>query len=90
MTADDIVRALVSGKFSYDELQKVRQGLVFATNQTALTNRSQIVVGSSVKFTNSRSGQVIAGTVTKIMRKNALIKTSTTNWRVPVAMLSSN
>jgi hypothetical protein len=86
----EINRAILAGNFTNDQLTSISDAIRFARAQIAQQNKYTLTVGTKVKFTNSRSGQVITGDVQKINRKFVIVKTGSLNtWRVPANMLSA-
>ena len=89
MTLQEINRSIISGTFSNEDLNSIGDAIKFARAQIANKNKFTLVKGTSVKFTNSRSGQTVKGTVEKVNRKFIIVKSGLTNWRVPANMLSA-
>jgi len=52
-------------------------------------NKREMRVGTLVKFTSSRTGMSVTGTVQKINRKFIIVRETNklSNWRVPANML---
>lgn len=86
-TIQEINAAIIRGNFTNDQLNSIVYAVKYARGQLNKINRRQLTLGDTVKFTNSRTGRVEIGAVTKIMVKNILVKTGTTTWRVPANML---
>ena len=89
MKISDMTFQIMTGKLTNDELNALSQAIKFAREQLTAVNACSLRVGQCVKFTNSRSGKTIAGVVHKINRKNVLVKTEVTVWRVPANMLEA-
>ena len=89
MTLQEINRSIISGTLSNEDLNSIGDAIKFARAQIAYKNSFALVKGCSVKFTNSRSGQTVNGTVEKVNRKFIIVKSGLTNWRVPANMLSA-
>ena len=93
MTLQEINRAIISGTFSNDDLNSIGDAIKFARAQIANQNKFTLVKGSQVKFTNSRSGQTVLGTVQKVNRKFIIVRENGKafggSWRVPANMLSA-
>jgi len=87
MTLQEINCAILSGSFSNEDLTSITDAIKFARGQLASKAKCTLTVGSNVKFTNSRSGSVVLGTVNKVNRKFIIVKSGMTNWRVPANML---
>lgn len=89
LTIADVNTAIITGNFTNDQLNSIGDAIKFARAQIASKNKFTLVKGSQVKFTNSRSGQTVAGTVEKVNRKFIIVKSGLTSWRVPANMLSA-
>jgi hypothetical protein len=94
MTLQEINRTIISGQFSNEELNSIGDAIKFARSQLVSKNRGSLVKGTQVKFTNSRSGNVVIGTVTKVNRKFIIVQENRggylpMNWRVPANMLEA-
>lgn len=94
MNISEINRSIIAGSFTNDELNSIGDAIKFARAQLANKNKFTLVKGSKVKFTNSRSGGIVIGTVEKVNRKYIIVRENTsglfsTNWRVPASMLSA-
>jgi UTP-glucose-1-phosphate uridylyltransferase len=93
MTLQEINRSIISGTFSNEDLNSIGDAIKFARSQIANKNKFTLVKGTSVKFTNSRSGQTVVGTVEKVNRKFIIVqekgKAFGGSWRVPANMLSA-
>jgi hypothetical protein len=82
-------QAIMFGSFTNDELNSIGDAIKFARSQIVNQNKREMRVGTLVKFTSSRSGMVITGTVQKINRKFIIVRETNklSNWRVPANML---
>lgn len=95
MNISEINRSIIAGSFTNDELTSIGDAIKFARAQLANKNKFTLVKGSRVKFTNSRSGGIVIGTVEKVNRKYIIVREQNpssifgTNWRVPASMLSA-
>jgi hypothetical protein len=93
MTLQEINRAIIAGTFSNEDLNSIGDAIKFARGQLAQKAKFTLRAGSQVKFTNSRSGQTVLGTVEKVNRKYIIVrengKTFGGNWRVPANMLQA-
>jgi len=89
-TIQEINSTIIGGAFTNDQLDSIIMAVKFARNQLATKNKFSLVKGTPVKFTSSRSGQVILGTVEKVNRKFVIVRENGkvfNNWRVPANML---
>jgi hypothetical protein len=84
----EINRAILSGNWTHDELNSMRQAIQFVNAQLTRKNVGQMVIGTQVEFTNSRNHQKLQGRVEKVGRKFVTVNTNLGRWRVPAAMLS--
>ena len=84
----EINRAILSGNWTHDELNSMRQAIQFVNAQLTRKNVGTMVIGTQVQFINSRTGQQIQGRIEKVGRKFMMVNTGTMLWRVPAAMLT--
>ena len=84
-----INHAIMFGNFTNDELNSIGDAIKFARSQIAKQNKREMQVGTLVKFTSSRTGMPVTGTVQKINRKFIIVRETNklSNWRVPANML---
>lgn len=80
---------IMFGSFTNEELDSIISAVKFARAQLAKQAKNSFIRGSKVKFTSSRTGQVISGEVTDVKRKFIHVRTTQGNWRVPANMLSA-
>jgi len=94
-TVAQVNAAIIAGNFTNEQLNSIGDAIRFARAQLTNQVKSTLVKGSTVKFTNSRSGQTILGTVDKVNRKFILVRENKPGalvgsvWRVPANMLTS-
>lgn len=88
MTAQEIVRAIVSGSFTADEVRSFYDAYRFASGQLCRKNTFTLRRGQTVKFTG-RGGVVVTGTVDEVKVKNVIVKVANTRYRVPASMLTT-
>lgn len=95
MTLQEINRSIIAGNFTNDQLTSIGDAIKFARSQIATQNKFTLVKGTKVKFTHSRSGQSVVGTVDKVNRKFIIVRETKANvfgdiiWRVPASMLQA-
>lgn len=92
MTLQEINRAIIAGTFSNEDLNSIGDAIKFARTQIAQKNKFTLRTGSQVKFTSSKSGQIVLGTVEKVNRKFIIVRENGKafgNWRVPANMLEA-
>ena len=88
MNANDIVRALVVGNFTNEDLNKIVEALKYARTSLTKRTKASLMLGDRVKWTNSRTGGVMQGTVSKVAIKYITVNTGAGLWRVPANMLT--
>jgi hypothetical protein len=92
MTLQEINRAIIAGTFSNEDLNSIGDAIKFARAQLAQKAKFTFRAGSQVKFTSSKSGQTVLGTVEKVNRKFIIVRENGKafgNWRVPANMLEA-
>ena len=82
--------AIMFGDFTNEELTSIIDAVKFARANIANQNKRALTLGTIVKFTSSRTGMPVTGTVEKINRKFIIVRETNklSNWRVPANMLS--
>lgn len=86
-TAAEIQAAIIQASITNDELNAIVETIRFKRTQIAKDAKRSITIGTTVSFTNSKTGTNVQGTVEKIMTKNVLVNTSIGRWKVPANML---
>lgn len=89
MNVQDINTALVTGSFTNDQLSSVIDAVKFARSRLAQTTKFSLKLGSQVKFTSTKTGITLQGTVDKIAIKYVTVRTNQGLWRVPANMLTT-
>ena len=89
MNVQDINTALVTGSFTNDQLSSVIDAVKFARSRLAQSTKVGLRVGNQVKFTSSKTGITMQGTVDKIAIKYVTVRTNQGLWRVPANMLTT-
>jgi hypothetical protein len=82
--------AIMFGDFTNEELNSIIDAVKFARASIANQNKRALTLGTIVKFTSSRTGMPVTGTVQKINRKFIIVRETNklSNWRVPANMLT--
>ena len=86
-TLQSINTEIIGGNFSNSQLDSIMDAVKFRRAQLVRQNTGTLVLGTRVKFTSSRSGQLVIGKVKKVNRKFIHVDTGSTVWRVPANML---
>ena len=92
MTLQEINRAIIAGTFSNEDLNSIGEAIKFARAQLGQKNKFTLRTGSQVKFTSSKTGHIVLGTVEKVNRKYIIVRENGKafgNWRVPASMLEA-
>ena len=87
MNIKEINSAIMFGDFTNDELNSIGDAIRYRRSQLTTQTRRSLSLGCTVKFTNSRTGQLVTGKVDKINRKFVIVSAGFTRWRVPANML---
>ena len=82
--------AIMFGDFTNEEISSIIDAVKFARASIANQNKRALTLGTIVKFTSSRTGMPVTGTVQKINRKFIIVRETNnlSNWRVPANMLT--
>lgn len=91
-TIQEINSTIIAGSFTNEQLDSIQTAIKFARNQLATKAKFTLVKGSQVKFTSSKSGQTVLGTVEKVNRKFIIVRETGkafSTWRVPANMLTA-
>jgi len=94
VSINDINQTIIRGDFTNDQLDSIIMAVKFARNTIIKRNKSSLRVGDSVKWTSSRTGATVFGTVEKVNRKFIVVRENRFNtlggsWRVPANMLEA-
>jgi len=94
LTIKEINQAIMFGQLSNEELCSVIDAVKFARTQLGKETKRNLTIGLPVKFTSTKHGRTITGTVSKINRKFIIVREApaagrmlSTAWRVPANML---
>ena len=92
-TIQDINSTIIAGSFTNEQLDSIAMAIKFARNQLVTKAKFTLVKGTKVKFTSSRTGQTVLGTVEKVNRKFIIVQETGRafggSWRVPANMLQA-
>jgi hypothetical protein len=91
MNVKEINTAIISGNFTAQELESIRDAVKFAAAKTARTNSCTLKAGSQVKLTHAKLGGTVIGTVKKVKIKKAdvFIPSQNMTYNVPLSMLTA-
>ncbi len=80
-------QAIMFGDFTDAELTSILNAVQFARGQLRKDKIRSIKLGDSVKFTSTKRGMTITGTVDKIAIKFVTVRSNQGLWKVPANML---
>lgn len=89
MTLNEIQVAILNADLTNEEITVLAEALKFKRTQVGREAARTLRIGSQVKFTDSRHGRIVTGTLDAIKIKNATVTTTMGRYRVPLAMLSA-
>lgn len=89
MNVSQINSEIIQGTFTNDELNTIIDAVKFARSRIATQMKFTLRAGADVKFTSSKTGQVVQGKITKVAQKYATVSTSQGMWKVPMNMLET-
>lgn len=87
-TVAEINQTILSGSLSYDQLNSIAMALKLARSQMNQRKTFEFKTGDKVQFASG--SRTYVGVLQKIMRKNAVVLTTTgITYRVPALMLEA-
>lgn len=86
-TIQEVNSSIMFGDFTNDQLNSIIAAVKFRRGCLTQQNKRKLSVGSLVKFTSSKHGQTVVGTVEKVAIKFVTVRSSNQLWRVPANML---
>ena len=89
MTLNEIQMAIINGNLTNDDLNTLGDAIKFKRSKLGREVARSLTIGSTVKFTDTRKGMIIRGTLEAIKIKNATVATSMGRYRVPMNMLTA-
>jgi len=88
-TIQEVNTSIMQGNFTNEQIDSIIDAVKFRRSILSRQNKRAFNVGSKVKFTSTRSGLTMSGSVSKIAIKFVTVLTPTGNWKVPANMLSA-
>lgn len=89
MDIKQVNSAIMFGDFTNVELNSIIDAIKFRRASMQKAARHSLHLGDTVKFTSSKTGRLVQGTVNKIAQKYATVNTPQGLWRVPMNMLET-
>ena len=87
MDIKQVNSAIMFGAWTDLELRSMIDAIKFARASLQKQVKRSLMLGDTVEFTNSKTGRVMQGTVSKIAIKYITVNVSGALWRVPANML---
>ena len=93
MNVQEINRAIITGNLNNTELSSIIDAIKFARSQLTDQTKRSLTLGSKVKFSSTKRGVTIVGTVEKIAIKYVTVRDNNPGsftsglWKVPANML---
>jgi hypothetical protein len=89
MSIQTVNAEILAGNFTNEQLSSIIDAVKFARARLTETNKRSLRLGATVKFTSTKSGVTLIGTVDKIAIKFVTVRTPQGLWRVPANMLET-
>lgn len=86
-TIQQVNSTIMFGDFTNDQLNSIISAVKFRRSQLTRETKRQLRVGSQVKFSSTKTGQTVVGTVNKVAIKYVTVATPQGLWKVPANML---
>jgi hypothetical protein len=91
-TIQEVNQSIMFGDFTNEQLNSILSAIKYRRSELTRQAKRSFTTGSRVKFTNSRTGKIVIGTVQKVNRKFVIVREPassfySTQWRVPASML---
>lgn len=87
-TIQEVNSAIMLGTWTNTELQSMIDAVRWNRAQLQKQIKRSLMLGDTVKFTSTKTGRTVVGTVTKIAIKYITVNTGGGLWRVPANMLT--
>ena len=88
-TIQEVNTAIMFGNFTNDQLTSIVNAMQYARAQLGKQKIREFTKGDTVKFTSTKRGVTVTGTVTKVAIKYVTVREGTTLWKVPANMLEA-
>lgn len=89
MSIQTVNAEILAGNFTNEQLGSIIDAVKFARARLADVNKRSLRLGGAVRFTSSKTGITMQGTVDKIAIKYVTVRTNQGLWRVPASMLET-
>jgi hypothetical protein len=89
MSIQTVNAEILAGNFTNEQLSSIIDAVKFARARLTQQNKRSLRLGTTVKFTSTKTGITMQGTVDKIAIKYITVRTPQGLWRVPANMLET-
>lgn len=92
LSIQEINSTIIAGSFTNGQLTSIIDAVKYARAQLTHQKKREFYPGCAVKFTSSRTGKTVHGTVLKIAIKYVTVSengSTFAQWRVPANMLET-
>jgi hypothetical protein len=89
MSIQTVNAEILAGNLTNEQLSSVIDAVKFARARLTEQNKRSLRLGGVVKFTSTKSGMTLQGTVDKIAIKFVTVRTPQGLWKVPANMLET-
>ena len=87
MSIQTVNAEIIAGNFTNEQLSSIIDAVKFARARLTDATKRTLRLGCTVKFTSTKTGITMQGTVNKIAIKYITVATQQGLWRVPANML---
>ena len=94
-TIQEINTAIIAGQFTNEQLSSIGDAIRYARAQLSQSKIREFRKGDTVKFTSTKRGITVVGTVEKVAIKYVTVREANTGrlttglWKVPANMLEA-
>ena len=89
MSIQTVNAEILAGQFTNEQLSSIVDAVKFARARLSEQNKRALRLGGAVKFTSTKTGMTLQGTVDKIAIKYVTVRTNQGLWKVPANMLET-
>ena len=87
MSIQTVNAEILAGQFTNEQLSSIIDAVKFARARLTEQSKRSLRIGTAVRFTSTKRGMTIQGTVNKIAIKYITVSSPQGLWRVPANML---
>jgi hypothetical protein len=87
MSIQTVNAEILAGQFTNEQLSSIIDAVKFARARLTEKSKRSLSIGTPVRFTSTKRGMTIQGTVNKIAIKYITVSSPQGLWKVPASML---